>query len=146
MPTSPPPPAPCSVPEQALKLFFDGGCRPNPGVMETAVAARGQVWYRPAIGHGTNDHAEWQALLDALDVARELGASDLVLLGDSAFVVAQASGLLKPSAGFAPFHASFIAKAASFARIRIRRIKRAQNLAGIALARHHNGLPFPGPR
>ena len=118
-----------------LKLFFDGGCRPNPGMMETAVVARGQVWHRPAIGPGTNDHAEWQALLDALDVASQLGAADVVLLGDSALVVAQASGALKPRADFGPIHARYLEKAASFTRIRIRRIKRAQNLAGIALAR-----------
>jgi ribonuclease HI len=138
MQTSPPPPAPCSVPEQALKLFFDGGCRPNPGMMETAVAAHGKVWHRPAIGHGTNDHAEWQALLDALDVARELGARDIRLLGDSAFVVGQATGKLKPRAEFAPYLARYTALASGFARVRIRRIARAQNLAGIALSRQHS--------
>lgn len=132
---SPPPPAPCSVPERPLKLFFDGGCRPNPGQMETAVAARGHVWHRPAIGHGTNDQAEWQALLDALDVARELGADDIVLLGDSALVAAQAGGSLKPRLAFAAFHSCFVERSAAFTRVRIRRIKRAQNLAGIALAR-----------
>lgn len=123
------------MPEGPLKLFFDGGCRPNPGMMETAVAARGQVWHRPAIGYGTNDQAEWQALLDALDVAGELGATDIALLGDSALVVAQASGALKPRAAFAGFHARFQEQSARFTRIRIRRIKRAQNLAGIALAK-----------
>ncbi len=121
--------------ESPLKLFFDGGCRPNPGCMETAVAARGQVWHRPAIGQGTNDQAEWQALLDALDVAGELGAADIVLLGDSAFVVAQASGKLKPRPDFAPYLARFTQRAASFRRVRVRRIARAQNLAGIALAK-----------
>jgi len=123
------------VPDRPLKLFFDGGCRPNPGVMETAVAARGQVWHRPAIGHGTNDEAEWQALLDAMDVAGQLGAADIVLLGDSALVVAQASSTQKPRPAFAAFHARFQEQAARFTRIRIRRIKRAQNLAGIALAK-----------
>lgn len=120
--------------ERTLKLFFDGGCRPNPGMMETAVVTRGQVWHRPAIGHGTNDEAEWQALLDALDVASELGAQDIVLLGDSALIVAQASGAQKPGV-FASFQASYLAKAAAFTRVRIRQIKRAQNLAGIALAK-----------
>lgn len=115
-------------------------------MMETAVAARGRIWHRPAIGQGTNDEAEWQALLDALDVARDLGAQDIVLLGDSALVVAQAGGALKPGPAFAPFHAQYCAKAASFTRIRVRRIKRAQNLAGIALARHRNGQTFPGTR
>jgi len=123
------------VSEKPLKLFFDGGCRPNPGLMETAVATRGKVWHRPAIGHGTNDHAEWLALLDALDVAGQLGASDIVLLGDSALVVAQASGALKPGATFAPFHAHYREHSTRFTRVRIRRISRAQNLAGIALAR-----------
>jgi len=99
------------------------------------VAARGKVWHRPAIGHGTNDQAEWQALLDALDVARDLGATDIVLLGDSAMVVAQAGGGQKPGPAFAAFHACFAGKAATFARVRLRRIKRAQNLAGIALAK-----------
>lgn len=120
--------------EQPLKLFFDGGCRPNPGMMETAVAARGQIWHRPAIGHGTNDHAEWQALLDALDVAAHLGAQDIVLLGDSALVVAHAAGKVRPRAAFAPHLETFAAKAAGFSRVRIRRIARTQNLAGIALA------------
>ena len=118
-----------------LKLFFDGGCRPNPGMMETAVAARGQVWHRPGIGHGTNDHAEWQALLDALDVAATLGAQDIVLLGDSAFVIGQATGMLKPRAEFAPYLARYGALKSGFTRVRLRQIARAQNLAGIALAR-----------
>lgn len=135
MPTSPPRPARCSVPERSLKLFFDGGCRPNPGLMETAVAARGKVWHRPAIGHGTNDEAEWQALLDALDVARELGAADIVLLGDSALVVAQSGGKQKPSPAFAALHARYLERRTAFTHVRIRRIKRAQNLAGIALAK-----------
>jgi ribonuclease HI len=123
------------VAEGPLKLFFDGGCRPNPGMMETAVAARGQVWHRPAIGHGTNDHAEWLALIDALDVAAMLGAQDIVLLGDSAFVVGQASGTLKPRAEFVPYVVRYAALSAGFNRVRVRRIARAQNLAGIALAR-----------
>jgi len=123
------------VPEKPLKLFFDGGCRPNPGCMETAVAARGHVWHRSAIGHGTNDHAEWLALIDALEVAATLGARDIVLLGDSAFVVAQANGALKPRAEFAPYLVRYAALIAGFARVRVRRIARAQNLAGIALAR-----------
>ncbi|MFM9935199.1 MAG: reverse transcriptase-like protein [Novosphingobium sp.] len=119
--------------ERPLKLFFDGGCRPNPGIMETAVAARGQVWHRPALGHGTNDHAEWLALLDALEVAATLGAKDIVLLGDSAIVVAHATGTVRPRAAFVLCLERYTAKIAGFSRVRVRRIKRAQNLAGIAL-------------
>jgi ribonuclease HI len=117
-----------------LKLFFDGGCRPNPGMMETAVAARGQVWHRAAIGEGTNDHAEWCALLDALDVAAGLGARDIVLLGDSAIVVAHATGAVKPRGPFVLHLERYTAKIVGFSRVRVRRIARTQNLAGIALA------------
>jgi len=130
--------------EHALKLFFDGGCRPNPGTMETAVAARGQVWHRPAIGYGTNDHAEWLALLHALEVAATLGAQNNVLLGDSAFVVRQATGALKPRAEFAPYLLRYAALTCKFARVRIRLIARSQNLAGIALTRISAGLPHLG--
>ena len=112
--------------------------------METAVAARGQIWHRPAIGHGTNDHAEWLALIDALEVAATLGAQDIVLLGDSAFVVGQASGALKPRAEFVPHLVRYAALTAEFARVRVRRIARSQNLAGIALDRVAAGLPHPG--
>ena len=103
--------------------------------MQTAVAARGQIWHRPAIGHGTNDHAEWLALIDALEVATMVGAQDIVLLGDSAFVVGQANGTLKPRAEFAPYLARYAALTAGFTRVRVRRIARTQNLAGIALDR-----------
>ena len=75
----------------ALKLFFDGGCRPNPGPIEVAVVARGRTYLRTGLGEGSNDDAEWLALLYALDVARDLGATDLVLVGDSTLVVRQAS-------------------------------------------------------
>ena len=34
----------------ARKLWFDGGCRPNPGRMECAVVARGQTWFVPDCG------------------------------------------------------------------------------------------------
>jgi len=70
-----------------LKIFFDGGARPNPGRMETAVVARGKFYHRPDVGIGSNDEAEWLALLHAVEVAKELGAEDVVFLGDSTLVV-----------------------------------------------------------
>lgn len=84
-----------------IKIYFDGGCRPNPGQMETAVVAR-----------------------------------DVVMLGDSAFVVAQANGKAKcRSAQFQAHFERFRTLADDFERIRVRKIARTQNLAGIALAK-----------
>ncbi|MGB5078629.1 MAG: ribonuclease HI family protein [Sphingorhabdus sp.] len=119
-----------------LKIFFDGGCRPNPGMMETAVVARGSCYHRPDCGTGTNNDAEWLALIHATNIALSIGAMDVVLLGDSALVVGQANGIAKcRTASLRPLMEQFQFLETQFDRLRIRRVSRSQNLAGIALAR-----------
>lgn len=118
--------------EPALKLFFDGGCRPNPGFMRAAVVARGIV-YRQESGHGASSDAEWHALLFALDVAARLGATDIVLVGDSANVIAQAAGSAKVRAAAQGHKQLYDMRSATFARVRLRAVRRTQNLAGIVL-------------
>jgi len=119
-----------------MKVFFDGGCRPNPGPMETAVVARGQSHIRRDLGQGSNHQAEWLALLHAIELARSLGEKDVVLIGDSANVVRQANGIMKCRGPMAEaWLAQLHTQAACFTRLRIRQVGRAQNLAGIALAR-----------
>ncbi len=121
-----------------LKLFFDGGCRPNPGMMETAVVARGMTHHRPELGHGTNNDAEWLALIDAVTLASSLGERDIVLVGDSALVLSQAKGLWPPRSDALRAHLeTFRLLAPAFASIRFRQVNRSQNLAGIALERIH---------
>ena len=116
-----------------MKIFFDGGCRPNPGRMETAVVARGVVRITRDLGHGSSHDAEWLALLAAVAEMRALGLGQAVLLGDSAAVVAEANAAL--AGKVTPGHATaFIAASAGLA-VRVRHIKRTQNLAGIALGR-----------
>lgn len=117
-----------------LKLFFDGGCRPNPGEMETAVVARGKLHHSPRQGRGSSHEAEWLALLHALKVARGLGESRILLLGDSRAVVEQANGRLKcRTPGPRAYLAAFLEAARQFQQVRVRHIARTQNLAGIAL-------------
>jgi ribonuclease HI len=71
-----------------------------------------------------------------LDVARDLGATDLVLVGDSTLVVRQASRDWPcRSPNLQRHFEKFCANAAAFVRLRIRHVRRGQNLAGIALAR-----------
>jgi ribonuclease HI len=122
----------------ALKIFFDGGCRPNPGRMETAVVARGITYHRPNCGTGYNNDAEWLALLHAAEIALSIGARDVVMLGDSVLVVEQANIRAKcRSSEFQTYLEKFQSLAREFDRIRIRKIPRTQNLAGIALAKSH---------
>ena len=120
----------------SLKIFFDGGCRPNPGEMEIAAVARGRLFHRPAQGHGSSHHAEWLALLHALGIASALGETDILLLGDALPVIEQANGRAKcRTPELRDFLAAFREQAGHFARVRVRHIRRTQNLAGIALAK-----------
>lgn len=119
-----------------VKVFFDGGCRPNPGAMEIAVVAAGQTHVLRDLGDGTNGDAEWLALIEALRVAQGLG-TDYVLMGDAAAVIGVANGKVK-CRGSAQRHLDvFQALLAGANPPPIRYIKRAQNLAGIALAKLH---------
>ena len=93
---------------------------------------RGLVHLRDDLGEGSSGEAEWLALLHALEVALAAHEIDVLVLGDSASVIDQAKGAarrrLTPD-----LEARFTELAARFDRLRFRRIKRTQNLAGIAL-------------
>lgn len=125
-----------------LKVFFDGGCRPNPGPIEAAVVARGVTYLFDNLGSGTSHDAEWLALRTALQVAQSLGAPEFDLIGDCANVIAQANGLSRCRTTAAMEHyARFRESAVSGQPKRIRWIARTQNLAGIALA-HRRSDPI----
>lgn len=123
---------------RSIKLFFDGGCRPNPGPIECAVVRKGVAHYRHDLGNGSNSDAEWLAAIQALEIAVRNGDRDITLLGDSTLVVAQANRTAQcRSAELEGHRARFTELAVGFERLRIRHIGRAQNLAGIALAKLH---------
>lgn len=113
-----------------VKVFFDGGCRPNPGAMETAVVLRGVTEIRRDLGDGNSERAEWLALLHALAAAR--GEYDIILVGDSLQVIRQAKGTLSCPAEWLT---KFREAARPFDRIRLRHVKRSRNPAGAALER-----------
>ena len=121
-----------------LKVFFDGGCRPNPGRMEAGVVLRGVPHVFDDLGLGTNNDAEWLALIRAMELTQSLGLSDIEYVGDAREVIGQANrALASGKAPAGPFHqhaAAFLSLAGRVPPARIRWIKRAQNLAGIALA------------
>lgn len=126
------------------KLFFDGGLRP--GGMELAVVVRGRMHIAQDLGPGTSMEAEWRALIAAVRLAIELDVEDAVLLGDAAAVIAQAGGSARVPMAYRPL-AEIFQDMPKPARLRIRYVRRAQNLAGIALERLHGGrvmfLPLP---
>jgi len=119
-----------------VKIFFDGGWRPATG-METAVVVHGRDYVRQGLGPGSAMDAEWLALLHAVELAGDLGLRDAVFLGDSLAVVGQASGTVRCPSDHMHHCRALAALQPASGTLRIRHVKRSQNLAGVALARLH---------
>ena len=122
-----------------VKIFFDGGCRPNPGAMETAVVIAGAAHIDRNAGPGSAMEAEWLALIAALRLAQTRGLTDYILVGDALAVIEQATGRVPCRGDHARHLATFQALVGAARAPRIRHVGRAQNLAGIALARGTTG-------
>lgn len=123
------------------KIYFDGGCRPNPGPIETAIVARGISHVRTNVAVGANDEAEWRALIHAAEFAIEQCLDDVVFIGDSLQVIRQAQGIGKcRSAALRAHHAHFRALVERFRHVGLRHVPRSKNLAGVALQRRHDGI------
>jgi ribonuclease HI len=78
----------------------DGASFGNPGPSGLGVVlhdTEGKILreYFESIGHGTNNRAEYMALLKSIDLAEELGADELEVRSDSLLVVSQVNGLYK---------------------------------------------------
>ena len=79
---------------------FDGSATPNPGQMMIGGWIRDpsgkQIYsFSRAIGEGTNNIAEYQALLTLLKEARKLGIKNISIQGDSALIINQVKGIWK---------------------------------------------------
>ncbi len=123
--------------QRRIKVYFDGGARPNPGPIEAAVVVRGVAHIYDDLGQGSSHDAEWLALIRALELCQATGLRDVVLIGDALAVVTQANLALAHGAAPAGHAATFRALAAKSRPAHIRWVKRQQNLAGIALAARH---------
>ena len=98
-------------PVKRLVVNVDGGARGNPGPAAIAAVAtdgKGEVLAERSerIGEATNNVAEYRALLLGIELARELGAGEIELVGDSELIVRQVRGEYKvKQAGLKPLHA-----------------------------------------
>ncbi|MFC0206266.1 ribonuclease HI [Novosphingobium soli] len=120
-----------------VKVFFDGGCRPNPGPIEAAVVIRGTIHLFDDLGHGDNADAEWLALIRALELAQAQALPSFELIGDALDVIRRANRALQDGAHTSGHAARFVALATVTPPLRVRWLRREQNLAGIALAARH---------
>ncbi|KUI37729.1 acid phosphatase [Mycobacterium sp. IS-1590] len=112
----------------------DGGSRGNPGPAGYGVV----VWSadhvtvfaesKEAIGHATNNVAEYRGLIAGLSEAASLGATEVDVLMDSKLVVEQMSGRWKVKhPDIAALHQQATALATRFGRVTYKWIPRAEN-------------------
>jgi ribonuclease HI len=120
-------------------VHVDGGARGNPGPAAAACVISspdGEVLAEHAelLGRATNNVAEYRALLLGLARARELGADEVEVIGDSELVAKQVQGLYKVKhEAMRPLYLDAIKALREFAGWSIRTVPRAQNARADAL-------------
>src|SRR6266481_4967546 len=87
-------------PEHYLVAHSDGGARGNPGPAGYGVVIQDEAGRRVAelseyLGHQTNNFAEYQGLIAALEYAVEHGPKAIKLISDSELLVRQIKGIYK---------------------------------------------------
>jgi ribonuclease HI len=93
-------PANQSPPEHHLVAFSDGGARGNPGPSGYGVVVQDEAGRKVAalsqyLGHQTNNVAEYQGLIAALEYAVAKGHKALKVISDSELLVRQIKGVYK---------------------------------------------------
>jgi ribonuclease HI len=120
--------------------YADGASRGNPGPSSYGVVvfdADGKELHRSsrALGHGTNNQAEYQGAIAALEAALGLGARDVELRMDSELVVRQLSGRYKVrNPKLARLYKRILDLRSRFDRVALVHVPRAQNAVADALA------------
>src|SRR5712692_1114104 len=87
-------------PEHYLVAHIDGGARGNPGPAGYGVLIQDESGRKVAalseyLGHQTNNFAEYQGLIAALEYALQHGPKALKLISDSELLVRQIKGIYK---------------------------------------------------
>ena len=119
---------------ERLVVHVDGGARGYPGPAAIAAVAAtpgGEVIERrgEAIGPATNNVAEYRALVLGVALARELGALEVELVGDSELIVRQVKGEYKvKDTDLRGLHAQVRDALSDFERWSIRHVRREQNV------------------
>lgn len=134
----------------------DGAARGNPGPAGVGVLLtdpEGGVVeeFSKGIGWATNNVAEYQALIEALKLARASGAARLAVYSDSKLIVEQMKGAWKvKDAGLKPLYAEACKLACALERVRYEyvpreRNRRADELANLGVDRDNPNARPPSP-
>jgi ribonuclease HI len=118
---------------ERLVVHVDGGARGNPGPAAIAAVLAnpdGAIVeeHAEAIGHATNNVAEYRALLLGVERARALGARELELIGDSELISRQVRGEYRvKDPSLRELHARVAAELDGLDRWTIRNVPREEN-------------------
>jgi ribonuclease HI len=121
------------VAHSKVVVHVDGGARGNPGPAAAAAVATGPdgsaLGERAQfIGEATNNVAEYKAIQLGIELARELGASELELVNDSQLVARQIGGEYKvKNKGLMPLFTETMKALREFDRWSVRDVRREQN-------------------
>ncbi len=124
----------------AYEVFVDGASRGNPGLAGAGVVIRdgeGNVVkkLRRYLGVVTNNVAEYQALVAALEAARELRIARIRIFADSELMVKQLTGVYRvKSPELKPLYEKARALLEGFAGFEIKHVYREENSVADSLA------------
>ncbi|MEA2495549.1 MAG: ribonuclease [Thermoleophilaceae bacterium] len=113
---------------------MDGGSRGNPGPAAAAAVASDESGNPLAernryIGETTNNVAEYEGVLLALELARELGASEVEVVNDSELVARQIGGQYRvKQEHLKPLHRQVMEALRGFDGWEVRSVRREQNV------------------
>jgi ribonuclease HI len=131
-----------------LEAYIDGGSRGNPGEAGIGVYFPGVVRIAEYLGTGTNNFAEYSALLAALRFAVFLRCEEFQVFADSELVVKQIKGEYRVrNEGIRPLYDSAIRWIALIPRFSIAHVRREHNkeadkLANLAMDKRRNVLEW----
>ena len=113
-------------------LYFDGACRGNPGPMGIGAVllenGKKVKELSKKLGHGTNNIAEWKALIEGLELAISHGCTELEVRGDSQLIIRQISGQYRVnSPNLIPLYTEARKLCANFENISFKWVKREEN-------------------
>lgn len=123
-----------------LLIQIDGASRGNPGpasigVFITDAAGKPLKEHHRHIGTETNNVAEYTALQEALQLAKELGGTDLHIQSDSQLLVRQFNGQYKvKNDRLLKFLLEIQRLRRGFSKVELVHVRREQNTAADALA------------
>ena len=124
---------------QELEIYIDGASKGNPGPAGIGVIIidAGQVIRNISVylGHATNNHAEYTALIHALQESLLLKAEKIVINTDSELVCRQINGIYKVrSAEIMALYLQAKRLIAAFKEVSVRHIPRENNKGADKLA------------